>query len=311
MTVYPIIKINGIDMEDPSGRWGVRREQGLRTLPGLRATSVVVPGRSGALWPAHDPYEANTFPLSLWVMGNGSNEAQQSADLEQNLESLYFLFTQSPVEVSYQMAPTGGVRVALARVVSSSSPTPLDGRDAARLDVIFEIPGVFWRDAIPTELNNSTPELSWTWKQFEIPFLTGSTAPVDDLELMVTGPYTKLDIVGGRVINQVMDPAATTRLLYTGNIASTAALYIDCGNMRAWRQFVRDPSWEGVTKGVDETGFVSSSGIDSASAWLKCWPDASAGSFSNPADRKVFLTIRAMGATSQTKFRIRGRRAFL
>lgn len=310
MTVYPQIAVNGIAMDDPSGRWAIRRDQGLRSLPGVRSSSITVPGRTGALWTAYEPHDVNTFTLSLFVVGQGADRFEKTANLEANLESIFFLVSQSPVELTYSLQ-TGEDRTAMCRVVPSTTPTYIS-YEVAQVDFIFEMPDVYWRDADFIEITNSTPSLTYpSWREFVLTTMAGGTAAVSDLELMLTGPFTKFDIVGGRVIDGVMDPSVTTRLIYTGSISATAALYIDCGNMRAYRQFVTDPSWSGVDKGVDETGSVSSSGVEAATNWLKVWPDASGGTFSNPDDRKLFLTMRAQGATSGTRFRIRGKRAFL
>lgn len=310
MTVYPQIAVNGIAMDDPAGRWAIRRDQGLRSLPGIRSSSITVPGRTGALWTAYEPHDVNTFTLSLFVVGQGADRFEKAANLEANLEAIFFLVSQTPVELTYTLQ-TNEERSALCRVVPSTTPTYVS-YEVAQVDFIFEMPDVYWRDADFTEVSNLTPDLTYPpWREFALSELSGATAPLSDMELILTGPFTKFDIVGGRVIDGVLDASVTTRLIYTGTISSSASLYIDCGNMRAYRQFVTDPSWDGVDKGVDETGNISASGVESATNWLKLWPDASGGTFSTPGDRKLYLTMRAQGATSATRFRLRAKRAFL
>lgn len=311
MAVYPLVSVNDVPLDDPLQRWGVRRDLPARSLPGIRATNVTIPGRSGVLWDTDDPYDTNSFQIGLYVFGNGATENEITASIERNLESLFFLLSQPPLRLTYQWSEEE-YRVADARVISASNPVFLPGRDAATIDVIFDIPGVFWRDAFPsnfsTTVNTSNP---LSFKSFDVFPLQGSTGPIEDLELILSGPFEDVDIVAGPLTPAgKFDPTIATRLSHSGTVNNTQSMYIDCGAMRAWRQGAANPTWEQVTRAYDKSGDWWASGRDSVSYWLRAWPVSILGGVTQ-FDRSIYLAVRATGTNGTMRIQVRGKRAFL
>lgn len=312
MTTYPLIKVNGVDMDDAASRWGVRRDQPLRALPGLRTTSVVIPGRDGALWPVLDPYDMNAFNLKLIVFADGTTEDERSASLEQRLEALYFLMSQSPVELTYQIGPNAeDVRVAAGRLATSTTPDISEARDYAQIDFVFDLPDVFWRDATDGTYTSSNLTVGVPLKQFSAPFLAGSTAPVADLQFLVSGAWTQLTLVSNKMPGGVRDYNVNGQMRIDMNLTTDQSVYIDCGAQRAFLQASRSPAWADLTFDNEITSSVIVSGVDSAQTWLKTWPDASSGTFTEQLDRQMYFAIAAVGTAGPLALSIRGRRAFL
>lgn len=315
MATYPLIWVNGISMDDPSGRWGVRREQTYRSLPGLRATNVVVPGRSGSLYPAYDPYENNSFRLSLIVFGQGANIQAKTADLEANLEALNFLVSQYPVNLRYKMGPnTDDVRFAKGRVTASTTPDVYPGRDYATVDYIFDLPDVFWQDLAYRYQENVVDLTNGNRHDVNMDFMAGGTAPVDDLEIIVAGPWANLRVTANQADGN-FDGNIGTRIACNSAIDQYHYVYINCGTMRAWRvtgTFGGNPGdWDTIPKIDDMTNEFFSQGVYSATYWLRFLPNAGSGTFTNPADRKIILGMSAGTTDPDKSVFFRGRRAFL
>lgn len=311
MTTYPLIKVNGVDMDDVTGRWGVRRDQPLRTLPGLRTTNVTVPGRDGALWPVYDPYDVNMFSLKMVVFGDGTTDGERSSSLEKRLEALYFLVSQGPVELTYQVGPnTTDTRIAAGRLQAATSPEVSDARDYANVDFVFDLPDVFWRDA-DDGFYSASMALGVPLTQMTLPFLAGSTAPVSDLQILISGDWTQLTIVSNKMPNGVRDYSVNGQMRIDANITVDQSVFIDCGAQRALLQPSRSPSWGAIDYSSEITSSVIMTGLDSATDWLKVRPDASIGDFTDEASRQMYLSIAAVNTTGPLAVSIKGRRAFL
>jgi hypothetical protein len=252
------------------------------------------------------------FTLKMVVFGDGTTEAERSASLEQRLEALYFLVSQSPVELSYQVGPDAeSIRIAAGRLQAATSPEVGDARDFANVDFVFDLPDVFWRDAADSTYGLSNMAIGVPLKQMSIPFLAGSTAPVSDLRILISGDWTQLTLVSNKMPGGVRDYSVNGQMRIDANIASTQSVLIDCGAQRAFLQSSRSPSWTDLDYSNEMTSSVIMTGRDTAQSWLKMWPDASAGNFADEADRQMYLSLAAVNTTGPLAVSIRGRRAFL
>jgi hypothetical protein len=250
------------------------------------------------------------------VFGDGADKGEITTNLETNLESLHFLMSQTPVEISYALGPdSSDVRVAHGRLSSVTTPNVFSGRDYATVDYIFDIPDVFWRsaDLLTSSTNMTISSSTSSYSPVSLSMLSGSTAPIDDMEIVVGGPFTRLDIVGNRLGSNGKPNWSNNNLVrITANITSSQAIYVDCANMQVSRQSKVNPTWNQVTSSGDLTGAVITAGLESSMSWLKLWPDASDGTFSNPDDRQMFISMTGLNTGSSNHFvAMRGRSCWL
>jgi hypothetical protein len=183
------------------------------------------------------------------------------------------------------------VRVAQITVEAVSEPEINTSAARARLTAVVKIPAVYWRDPVEAVWTGSANAAS----QLITP-LAGSTGPIVDALVRVTGPAVNLsvtDVATGATVGRPSGLLAGERLL------------IDCGQMRA--RLITTDTWD-FTSGADVTGQITAAGPGSASRWLHLTPAIAVG---DPHSRTVLVTAAATSTTAASALEVRARRSFL
>ncbi|MFG2076983.1 hypothetical protein [Nonomuraea maritima] len=287
----PTYLLDGVALDHPAGCWRLKKGTKRRPLPGLRQVEVKVPGRAGELPILGLDHETTTMPLVLTVYGRTPSGAPGGYEqMEHNLEAL-----GAVLGVKHRLMKltfVAGTVVRQADVILDGISEPEINTDAAmaRLTAVMRIPGVYWRDLFDTTWSgavNAADQLVTT--------LAGSTAPITDAVVRVTGPAVNpavTDVATGGTVSRSSGLSAGQRLL------------IDCGQMRA--RLVTTDTWD-MTAGTDVTGQIAATGPGSAFRWLHLTPSVAVG---DPHSRAVLVTAAATSTTAASKLEIRARRSF-
>jgi hypothetical protein len=179
------VTLNGVDVS--AGVW-CQVEDGSGMLRGaaLRTPGIVVPGVHGEALNVLPTYDAGTVVLPLLVKGVDRASGLQSGDgvgqLRDNVAYLSRLAHAPLVTIDHDFGD-GVVRRAVGRMRSD----PFEGErlvsnpPAARVAVVFTIPGAFWVDVNPT----TTPTYSLaTGETQELTPFAEATAPMDEMTIV-------------------------------------------------------------------------------------------------------------------------------
>lgn len=292
----PSYSLDDVPLDHPAGCWRLKRGTQRRPLPGARAVRVTVPGRAGELPVTGLDHEATSFALVFTVTGaTPAGTDGGFPQMETNLEALTALLGVRHRLMSLRYQAGSIVRVADVTVTAASEPELNTGAARARLTAIVEVPGVYWRDEAVTTWQGSANAVDQV-----VSTLAGSTAPVTDGLIRITGPATSI------TVRDVATQGAVG-LLTSGSNSITASerLLIDAAVMRA--AVVSTDTWDLAT-GTDRTGVVSVFGPGSASRWLHLTPAVALG---DPFSRAVLLSCTATGTTAASKLEVRARRSYL
>ncbi|GGM65236.1 hypothetical protein GCM10012275_39750 [Longimycelium tulufanense] len=284
--------VDGVSLDHPAGCWKLLSATQVRPFPGVRAASVSVPGRPGELPITGEDVEATTVGLTLGVTGlDPSGRDRGAAGLDANLAALYGLFgvRHRLLDVRYTPAPEMAELQAEATVVAAAEPTVWMGAARARLPVVLRIPGVYWREVAPSTWSTRTLGAPVRVTAFD-----GSTAPVLDAILRITGPVTDL---------RITDMATGGWVSYPGTLAATRALRLHCGRMDAHE--AASIAWDGT--GANATGRIVTGGPGSGFRFLALTPAA----VTSAHDRGVRVLVEGTGTSEATLIELRARRAFL
>ncbi|MCF6467408.1 hypothetical protein FAF44_03125 [Nonomuraea sp. MG754425] len=292
----PSYSLDGVPLDHPAGCWRLKKGTQRRPLPGARAVRVSVPGRAGELPIVGLDHELTSFALVFTVTGAAPAGVDGGfAQLETNLEALSALLgvRHRLMSLRYQAGPI--VRVADVTVIASSEPELWVGAARARLTAVVEVPSVYWREETTTTWTGSANTADQT-----ITTLAGSTAPIVDSLIRITGPISSVTVA---------DVASQGKLglLTSGSntIAAGERLILDCAAQAA--ALVTTDTWE-LTAGTSKTGVISVFGPGSASRWLHLTPAVAVG---DPFSRAVLISCSGSGVTAASKLEVRARRAFL
>ncbi|MCP3799738.1 hypothetical protein NLX83_10760 [Allokutzneria sp. A3M-2-11 16] len=284
--------VDGVPLDHPSGCWKLLAATQVRPLPGVRTAAVSVPGRPGELPLVGEDVEATTIGLTLGITGVNPAGVDQGAEgLELNMRALYALLGVRHRLLDVRYSPAAGVPDlrAEAKVVTASEPQVWLGAARARLAVVLRVPGVFWRDVAPSTWSTTT-----LGAPVRVATLDGSTAPVLDAVLRITGPVTGL---------RVTDIATGGWVGYPGALATGRQLRVHCGRMDAHE--APGVTWEGTE--ANATGRVVTGGPSSGFRFLALTPAA----VTSAHDRGVQVLVEGTGTTEATLVELRAGRAYL
>ena len=186
---------------------------------------------------------------------------------------------------------SGGVQTtAQARLVTISHDSfmRIDGKYTARITAALAIPGAFMRETVTTGTDLAfNANLTLT----ELTHLSGSTGPIPDALVRVTGPVTSV---------VVTDPTTGTGISWTGALTAGQYLFLDPVKLRA-RISATSSDW--ASGGSDATAGLSYP----AAGPLQLWPIVTG----NLDDVKVRMTATRAGSTAATKICVRAARSQL
>lgn len=284
--------LDGVPLDHPAGCWRLKRGTKRRPLPGVRAVNLSVPGRAGDLPVLGLDHEATTFGLAFTVYPYTPSGADGGAEqMEANLEALGALLGTRHRLMTLKWATGSIVRVAGVTVEATSEPEYFAGAAMVRLTAVVKVPGVYWRDEADSTWAGTMPGAG----QIVTP-LAGSTGPIVDAVLRVTGPAVQ---------PSVRDVATGGTVAYTGTVQASQHLLVDCGQLRA--AVVTTDTWD-LTGGTDVTGAINATGPGSAFRWLHLTPAMAVG---DPHSRAVMVDAAASGTSGASALKIRARRSYL
>lgn len=260
MSVY---KLDGIDLDDPAGRWVVTEDTLLPQVASARNVSVTVPRRTGVIplptlsW---DP-----FQVTVVVLVHGDSLAA----LDVNYQALMARVRRTgtmPV-MSYQ-PPGGDERVTPVRLLGGFTPDLYYLSRSLQVQLVFEAPTGVWRDPTVREADVTSGQ--------PITVLDGGAMPVRDALLRLTS------ITTGYV--RVADRASGTTLSWTGQVPAGGAVLIDTAEWTA--HVTTTPGWDTPTSNDQSAALTMSPG------GLALTPDG---------DGRTTLTLTGCAATLRAR----------
>lgn len=285
------VTVDGVSLD--SVAWNI--ESKIRTWAGSRSGDYPVPGVDGEAASLNDDLDSTVMTLSMWLLGTDGNGvvpggSTPMAQCYANLDALSHLFIgprHRLLDVREVVDASGTVRQAYCKVVDAIPPEVRPGGRAA-FTVTLKLP-----DGLRQDVNTSD------WAQasaasgtvYEVATLQGSTGPINDAVLLVTGPATN---------PTVTDP--TTGAYVRLNASLTAG--------QAWR--VNNETWSSRygtltlaspdASGTDASGITDDGGGNTR--LLRLLPTLDTG------QRRVRVVLSGTGFTAATGLSIRARRKF-
>ena len=270
-------KLNSYDLDEALGAF-LTDTTVWRPNVTVRRSPITIPSVHGTTSPAQVVFDEPQVTISpKW------NCASQ-ADLEEKTNHARALFAQPTLLLG---RVSGGLETsAKANLVSISEADFLVGQTASCV-ILLAIPGVFFRSTLTTgdDLDFSTDLAS-----VEIGGLSGSTGPVPDATIRITGPCTN---------PYVTDPLSGTGISWAGTLTAGQYLFLRARPLTG--RVSTDPdSW--VAGGTDVSAQVSFP----AAGRLQLWPVVQTAT-----SRKVLLSATGTGKTAATKLAVSGQGSYL
>lgn len=278
------------------------------TIGGLRSGDQVLAGMDGVVASLEDAREPSIYALSMFVNGcdeDGLVPADRNrwGMLRQNLDMLLALFARTdalldvrevvvgdPVTQDVQNALDAPQRQAYAKVSDTLAPDLQPGA-VARFTVALNFPSVFWQD-VDAQVWAQAALVSGT--TYAVPTLDGSSAPISDAVVCLTGPATSPVKVAD------------------ANTGAFVRLNANVPAGQTWR--VNTATWEsrmGATLGPDSAdtdGTDMAAATDSGGRYpslLRLTPRPDAGT------RRVKMAVTAAGMAAASTLTVSARRKFL
>lgn len=169
--------LDGIPLDDATGRFWLDNQTGVRILPARRAASTTLPGRDGLTTQLNPNFEGGSVLLSIVVRGTTHKTFMD------NLELLYGVLGQRGRLLPLEHDIDGTSRYIDVQIISSAEPEMLSHR-AARVKVIASAPRPFWRSGLEYDslLNITASTVTGTLTTHD-----GTTATIDDAIIRVKG----------------------------------------------------------------------------------------------------------------------------
>lgn len=290
------VTVDGVNLSQLA--WNISSYSGMRRLPPVRSSSVVVPGRHGEIPGTFEDFEVQEQSIKMWVAGSDPQgkvprDPTRVAELHDNLDQLFTLFGKRHGLLDLRMTVgTSNIRQADAQVVATIAPDIFEAGVAAEFTVLFQLPYVFWRDVATSDWTRTAP-VSGT--AYEVTTLVGSTGPVTDPIVLVTGPATN---------PMVKDDTTGSWVRYDGTLTSSQQWRVNTSTFES--VIGTGISWTGA--GTSVIAQTSNGGPSSATRLLML---VSKMQGTDPSDRRVKVSLTGTGFTSGTNLQIRARRAFL
>lgn len=269
--------VNGLDLEAALG--GSVQSAGMWRPPiSTQQTLVKTAGEHGSVAMGLPVYESPTLSIELLL------RASSQADLEAKVAQIHAVLGAPNLTVTriYKSGPLSA-RAVLATVGHSD----FVFGSLTRVLVSLSIPGVFLRDAVWTS-GDIAAQTDVT--AAELTGLSGSTAPIGDAVLRVTGPCTN---------PYISDPTSGTGLQWVGTVAAGQYLFMSARPLNA-RLSSTSTDW--ASGGTD----VSAALTYPAAGRLQLWP-----AVQDATTRKVLISMTGSGRTIATELTVRGQGAFL
>lgn len=293
--------IDGVSLNDPKNRWFTERTSKRRGVPSRRARRMVVPGRNGEVWIPGDDFEAGTVAISLIVQQFDENgSAGGPAQAAENLETILEIVGQNQKLVSVRETLGSYSRKTMAEVSTSIDGSHIGaGLTAYRVPIVMSVPGSFWTDGAVTP-NFVAPVVDGT-TTITVDTLTGSTAPIRDGVVRITGPVDSQVSIRALARDSNGTVVTVADAVFNWPVTSTQFLYIDLKTFTA-RLSTSSTAWTSGGTNVDQYLDYDTGGP------LQLLPARySTGS----TTREVKIRVVAQGTAASSEIEIRAERTYL
>lgn len=293
--------IDGVSLNDPKNRWFIERTVRRRGVPAKRSRNIQIPGRSGSIWIANSDYEDGTVAISLIVQEyDETGAAGGAAQAAINLENILEIVGQNQKLVSVVENLGSYSRKTMAEVSTSIDGSHIGaGLKAYRVPIVMSVPGSFWKDGAVTPsftapVTNGTTDIT-------VGTLTGSTAPIRDGVIRLTGPINSEVAIRALTRDSNLSTVTVADAVFKSALAAGQYLYIDLKTFTA-RRSTSATAWS--SGGTDVTEF-----LDYATRGpLQLIPTRFTTGSTN---REVRLRIVAAGTSAASAIEIRAERTYL
>lgn len=275
--------LNGYDLDSVTGRLGAVTLW--RPPISVRRSPIIIPGQHGSLDLGLPVFEEPT--LTIGVRSNGATQAALEAAVS-NLVGLLAQPTLTVTRVSGGVTASAVARLTSADIDEGFQPAGAGIPGQSTPVAVFALPGVFFREAaaagadlaFTTDLTNQA-----------VSHLAGSTAPIVDPVVRITGPATQVSVT---------DPGTATGISWAGTLAAGQYLFLGPKPLSG-RISSTSSAW--TSGGTDVSPAVSYP----AAGRLQLWPVVGA----TIDDRRILISASGTGRTAATKLAIRAGRSFL
>lgn len=288
---HPVF-VDGVRLD--SAAWNVQTKA--RQVAASRAADMPITGVDGVAPSLNDDLDPTTLTLTMWVLGTDENglvpagETGMSQCLA-NLDVLSHLFVgkrHALLNVTQVVDNAGTLRQAWCKVVDAISPEVRAG-GLGRFAVSLLVLDGMWQDGATSDWSQPSVTADTV---YEVATLRGSSAPVSDTVVLVTGPVTN---------PQVNDFASSAYVRLNAVLASGQSWRVNVGTWTTrYGTLTLGSSDLSGTDGQAVTVFGGGN-----SRFLRLSPAVSDGL------RRVRLSLSGSGMTSATSLAVRGRRKFL
>lgn len=275
--------IDGAPLDHPLGYWQIESATSTGQPINVRAVNQVVPGFDGVMPVAYETLDVPPQTIVLVVNGDGVG-GESDVGLQRNINALSGLFQNAALLTK---TVDGVSRTAVVRLGSLTAPE-YSPDASARITAVLRLPKVYWRG--PTgDYSRVHPPLGGVNR---VTTLDGSSGPVDDALILITGPITNprvTDLNSGEWVQANFAVAAGEKLL------------INCATWQARR---------GTAVTYAGGGSIVSQALSASkgrAALLRLTPAMTAG---NPLDTRVTVSLTGTGDNADTTLGIRAQPAF-
>jgi hypothetical protein len=197
--LYPTHSVNYVPMQDAQGRWHEHPEmQMLPAHPGLRSTSIPLAGVGGELLLPQAPLEPQDFALRMVVNAVDANgnlpatAAERLVNLHRNTTELLRAFrvarmTQGQGAMIERHLSSTETHIVHGHLISSVEVDRSPYSDFAEFTFIFRLPYASWRGQLVNQVVSAMGTQN-------ISGLANSTAPVEGVTMLLTGPFTYQEV---------------------------------------------------------------------------------------------------------------------
>lgn len=239
--------LDGVNLNDPQGRWFPDRDTGIRIAPARRKGGIEYPKVDGVQFIPNQPFDPSYIKASLDVYGT-SHE-----DFMKNVEFMYGLMNQRHKLMEfihrYDLANTSKDRVAQVECIDINEPR-LYSKQHGQIEALFQVPGVFWRS--PSVLTSTTIAITTVPTASTLSNLVGGSGSIDDSLIQLKGAFSTAIIT---------DEASGLSIRITAALTATQYLVIDTKNWTA--RLHSTNSWSTTTGTVWDTKVVPTHGYGS------------------------------------------------
>lgn len=299
MSTYPLVWLNDVTTEDPSGQYGLHPEHPPRTTAMPTILGVSVPGVPGASWTPQGAEGAPLFTVALLIAGPQASTDTQYQAGEDIVRMFRAVSARPRVLLKHQTAASGpgSTLYAEARISDFTPEMEPGALDWRKLTMVFEVPGAFWSDTLPGSVSYTFSQQPSSGTYYTLDTNTAADGPLLDGQIRILGPAT----------NPVVQcEESGDWLSYAGTVPANNYLRVDLNTLRGF--VYSSNSWTLSTGEVTTAVNVGTSGLYAPTAF-RVLPglSVSGGTATITGPR---LSITATGMTSATRLEARGRRGF-